>query len=278
MAKDEKPKVARAEWRPFPGLKIQPPAEELSSEPDIREYQLKRHAHEFEGAPAPEAPRRQVTLDAPLLGGRQNLGTLPYDYADVANRALNMIYGAKTRPFYSNPYTAPIAASLDAYEAGKRIQENPASISSYTGLIPIARSASPIAGLAGAAGGAAAMSAGSGAAASDDGERPSAGMEGARSPVFRQGDSDVMQAMRLAHGMNEGNRFAEMLGAGRDTLPMRISSYGQRYNPATGRLDSPESKGIGFAGPLTQGDHVVSEYSSDRDFQYPTIYLKPAIG
>ena len=48
--------------------------------------------------------------------------------------------------------------------------------------------------------------------------------------------------------------------------------YGQRYNRKSDRLDAPSSKGIGFRGPLSQGDHIVSEYSSDRDIQYPSVY------
>lgn len=54
-------------------------------------------------------------------------------------------------------------------------------------------------------------------------------------------------------------------------LPLRLP-YGQRYNRKSDRLDAPDAKGIGFRGPLSQGDHIVSEYSSDRDIQYPSIY------
>ena len=48
--------------------------------------------------------------------------------------------------------------------------------------------------------------------------------------------------------------------------------YGQRYNPETDRLDANDAKGIGFRGPVSNGDHIVSEYSSDRDIQYPSVY------
>ena len=57
-----------------------------------------------------------------------------------------------------------------------------------------------------------------------------------------------------------------------DKIPLR--PYEPRWNESTGKFDSPQNKGIGFAGPLKQrgADHVVSEYSRDEDFQYPTIH------
>jgi hypothetical protein len=126
-------KVERKPYQPFRGLKITPPAEELSAEPDIREYQQKRHAYEFEGAPEPTAPRRPVVLDAPLFGGKKELGTLPYSYAPVVQKALNIIYGQKTLPLYSNPVTAPVGRALDAYETAKFIQRDPTNIMNYAG-------------------------------------------------------------------------------------------------------------------------------------------------
>lgn len=49
--------------------------------------------------------------------------------------------------------------------------------------------------------------------------------------------------------------------------------YGMRYNPETGKMDSADAKDIGFYGPLSQGDHIVSEYSQGRDgTEYPTLY------
>jgi hypothetical protein len=42
-------KIPRSTWEPIHGLKITPPSEELSDEPDIRDYQLARQKHEFEG-------------------------------------------------------------------------------------------------------------------------------------------------------------------------------------------------------------------------------------
>lgn len=149
--------IERAEWNPFRGLKIKPPAEKLSSEPDIREYQLKRHAHEFEGAPEPVAPTRKVVVDAPLFGGKKELGELPYDYAGMANTALNAIYGLKTAPLYTNPYTAPVGRALDAYELAKKVEQDPSALSSYSTLPKLFKGATPF-GL-GAAGVGAAVSA-----------------------------------------------------------------------------------------------------------------------
>lgn len=190
-AKDEM--IERAEWNPFRGLKIKPPAEKLSSEPDIREYQLKRHAHEFEGAPEPVAPTRKVVVDAPLFGGKKELGELPYDYAGMANTALNAIYGFKTAPLYSNPYTAPVGRALDAYEFAKKVEEDPSAVSSYTALPKLLRGAGPL-GL-GAAGIGAAVS------ASDEDEEP---VHRAFGGVT---DAEILDALRLANKRLKGGKI-----------------------------------------------------------------------
>lgn len=154
-ADDEK--IERKEWNPFPGLKIKPPAEKLSSEPDIREYQLKRRAYEFEGAPEPVAPTRKVVVNAPLLGGKKELGELPYYFADPATKALNAAYGLKTAPLYASEIGAPLARALDAYETAKKIEEEPSSVSSYTAFPKLFRGAGPIGLGAAGVGAAAAM-------------------------------------------------------------------------------------------------------------------------
>lgn len=55
-------------------------------------------------------------------------------------------------------------------------------------------------------------------------------------------------------------------------LPMRFG-YGQRWNEASGKLDSPQSKGIGFYGPLEIAPgNIASEYSGDSEIgQYPNV-------
>jgi hypothetical protein len=76
--------------------------------------------------------------------------------------------------------------------------------------------------------------------------------------------------------LDDPYRKTPSLGLLAQPLPMRLP-YGQRWNQETGKLDSPESKGIGFYGPLTNmGDHIVSEYSVDdringKPVQYPTV-------
>jgi hypothetical protein len=55
-------------------------------------------------------------------------------------------------------------------------------------------------------------------------------------------------------------------------LPLR--PYGTRYNEETHNFNTPESKDIGFYGPVSvgDGDHVASEYSRGSDIgQYPSI-------
>ena len=55
-------------------------------------------------------------------------------------------------------------------------------------------------------------------------------------------------------------------------LPLR--PYGTRYNEETHNFNTPESKDIGFYGPVSvgEGDHVASEYSRGSDIgQYPSI-------
>lgn len=136
--------IERGEWSPFKGLKYRPAPEKLSAEPDIREYQLQRHAHEFEGAPEPVAPKRKVVVDAPLFGGKKELGELPYDYAGMANTALNALYGLKTAPLYASPYTAPVGRALDAYETAKKIEEDPSAFNSYTAIPKLFKGASPL--------------------------------------------------------------------------------------------------------------------------------------
>ena len=125
-------KIPRSTWEPISGLKITPPSEDLSSEPDIRDYQLKRHAHEFEGAPEPTAPRRPVVLDAPLFGVKKELGSLPYNYAGPVNKALGVAYGLKTAPLYMHPATALAGRAADAFEAAKFIMRDPTNISNYS--------------------------------------------------------------------------------------------------------------------------------------------------
>jgi hypothetical protein len=70
--------------------------------------------------------------------------------------------------------------------------------------------------------------------------------------------------------IDDALRLAANAGASKP-LPMRFG-YGQRYNSQTDRLDAADPKGIGFRGPVSNGDHIVSEYSTDRDFQYPSVY------
>jgi hypothetical protein len=55
-------------------------------------------------------------------------------------------------------------------------------------------------------------------------------------------------------------------------FPLR--PYGTRYNEETHNFNTPESKDIGFYGPVSvgDGDHVASEYSRGSDIgQYPSI-------
>jgi len=126
--------INRKMYEPIRGLKIKQPPEELSDEPDIRSYQLKRHSHEFIGSPEPEAPKRSVYLDAPLFGVRKKLFDMPYYYQPAVQKALNFAYGQKTTPFYLFEPTAPLARAIDAYETAKFIQRDPKSFSSYTGV------------------------------------------------------------------------------------------------------------------------------------------------
>ena len=58
----------------------------------------------------------------------------------------------------------------------------------------------------------------------------------------------------------------------RKNIPLR--PYEPRFNPKSGKLDSADRKDIGFYGPIKNPmtDHEITEYSSDRDFQYPTVY------
>lgn len=127
-------KIKRSTWEPVHGLRITPPEERLSEDPDIRDYQLARYRHEFEGGEEPVAPRRPVVLDAPLFGGKKKLGTLPYNYAPVVEKALNLAYGQKTLPLYFNRMTTPIGIALDAYEASKFVGRDPKDVKNYTGI------------------------------------------------------------------------------------------------------------------------------------------------
>jgi len=239
-------KINRKTQEPVHGLKIMPPAEELSDDPEIRRYQMARHAHEFIGSEEPEAPRRPVVLDAPLLGGKKELFSVPYQYHPAIEKALKLAYGQKTLPLYATPETTPIGRALDAYEAAKFIQQDPSNPANYTGvpgtLWKIAGSEVP------------AVAAGA-ILAKDEGK---ARQNGRGPTIFEKlFDFDVAPSV-ISHPKSE-------------ELPMRLP-YGQRYNEKTGELDSPESKGIGFRGPLSQGDHIVSEYSAERDISYPSIY------
>lgn len=58
----------------------------------------------------------------------------------------------------------------------------------------------------------------------------------------------------------------------RKNIPLR--PYEPRFNPKSGKLDAADRKDIGFYGPIKNPmtDHEITEYSSDRDFQYPTVY------
>ena len=239
-------KINRKTQEPVHGLKITPPAEELSDDPEIRRYQMARHAHEFIGSEEPEAPRRPVVLDAPLLGGKKELFSVPYQYHPAIEKALKLAYGQKTLPLYATPETTPIGRALDAYEAAKFIQQDPSNPANYTGvpgtLWKIAGSEVP------------AVAAGA-ILAKDEGKTRQNGRD--RTIFEKLFDFDVAPSV-ISHPKSE-------------ELPMRLP-YGQRYNEKTGELDSPESKGIGFRGPLSQGDHIVSEYSADRDISYPSIY------
>jgi hypothetical protein len=136
-------------------LKITPPSEELSDEPDIRDYQLARQKHEFEGAPEPVSPRRPVVLDAPLFGGKYTLGSAPYERAGLINRALNLAYGQKMLPLYFTPLH-PLARAADAYEIASHIAENPKEPVNYIGVpgtvVGAGRVAAPMIGAGASAG------------------------------------------------------------------------------------------------------------------------------
>lgn len=89
---------------------------------DIAEYEALRS----EVAKQPQAvqqmthigakPRREVTVDMPLLGGEYNLGTAPYDVASGLSGMAQTAYDFKTAPLYMTPFTAPIGAGLDIAE------------------------------------------------------------------------------------------------------------------------------------------------------------------
>lgn len=89
---------------------------------DIAEYEALRS----EVAKQPQAvqqmthigakPRREVTVDMPLLGGEYNLGTAPYDVASGLSGMAQTAYDLKTAPLYMTPFTAPIGAGLDVAE------------------------------------------------------------------------------------------------------------------------------------------------------------------
>lgn len=73
--------------------------------------------------------------------------------------------------------------------------------------------------------------------------------------------------------MSDPKILAELLMHSNDVLPMRLP-YGQRWNEATQRLDSPQRKGIGFYGPIQVGapDNIASEYSAGSDIgDYPSV-------
>lgn len=126
--------IRRKDHEPVRGIKFHYPNEVSSDQPDIQDYQMKRHAHEFIGSPEPEVPQRGVYVDAPLFGGRNKLFSMSYYYQPLVEKALNLIYGQKTTPFYYIPETAPIARAVDAYETAKFVQRDPSSWKNYLGV------------------------------------------------------------------------------------------------------------------------------------------------
>ena len=64
------------------------------------------------GAP----PMRDVSVDAPLLGGEYKLGQAPYNVAGPMSGAAQAAYDFKTAPLYMTPFTAPLGAGIDVAE------------------------------------------------------------------------------------------------------------------------------------------------------------------
>jgi hypothetical protein len=63
-----------------------------------------------------DRPRRDVTVDMPLLGGEYKMGSAPYDVASGMSGAAQAAYDMKSVPLYFNPVTAPFAAGWDVAE------------------------------------------------------------------------------------------------------------------------------------------------------------------
>lgn len=63
----------------------------------------------------PDKPRRNVDINAPLFGGKVNLGSANYDVADPIKTSLQTAYDLKTAPLYFTP-AAPLAAAADVTE------------------------------------------------------------------------------------------------------------------------------------------------------------------
>ena len=82
-------------------------------------------------------PQRNVTVDAPLLGGTYNLGPEPYDTAAAKSLALQTLYDVKTAPFYSNPVTEPFALASDTAEGA--LTGDPLSAAMAVGFGPFGK-------------------------------------------------------------------------------------------------------------------------------------------
>lgn len=63
-----------------------------------------------------DRPRRDVSVDMPLLGGEYKMGTAPYDVAGPMSGMAQTAYDWKTAPFYALPATAPFAMAADTAE------------------------------------------------------------------------------------------------------------------------------------------------------------------
>ena len=80
------------------------------------------------------------------------------------------------------------------------------------------------------------------------------GAEYVRRKIGYSNGGEVEHALRLAQVARENS----------DQLPLRMN-YGVRHG-------SNDLKDIGFLGPLRQGPDKITEYSSEKDFQYPSVY------
>lgn len=261
--------IERKEWSPFRGLKIRPPAEKLSSEPDIREYQQKRHAFEFEGAPEPEAPKRKVTLDAPMFGGEKEFGEVPYYYADPINKALSLAYGMKTAPLYSFGYTAPLGRAIDTYETAKRIEKNPTDVSSYLSLPKVFKGANPL-GLAGVGAGVVA------AESDEDKEREEKAFGGeayaAQTGAMGMADGGVLnKALRLTR--DKGRKGLSAENTVKEALRLARRPFAGGGTPLVGAQQEEEQVNNGAPQPQPAG---APNYSGFLNQLYQTQFGRAA--